>query len=143
MDFFFYGTLLDPDIQELVIGRRLRPHELESAVVHDHRRVFIRGAWYPVLVPAEGRSVTGRIARGITRREAQLIHYFEDEDYRLETLRVVSRRRGLVATHVYAPRDLSDASDTDWYLEEWRRRFKWQYLRRTRRWMEYDWDQRW
>jgi len=48
--FFFYGTLMDPSVRRAVLGRPVERSRLQRAVLPGFRRVFRRGATYPVLV---------------------------------------------------------------------------------------------
>ena len=52
MDYFFYGTLMDPDVRALVLSPAMRDVAVEAAVLEGYRRVFMRGRVYPVVIPA-------------------------------------------------------------------------------------------
>ncbi len=141
--YFFYGTLLDPDVQTTVIGRRLKPRDMTPAIIRNHRRVYVSGAWYPTLVPAEGVDVPGYLVRGLSPRERRWIDHFEDDDYVLTPVPVLSLRNGPTTASVYMPPHPGVASEKVWTLDEWRRRFKRRYIMRARRWMITDFDQNW
>lgn len=42
--YFFYGTLLDKDVQEIVFGRRIDRRQMIPAVTTGYRRVYVKGA---------------------------------------------------------------------------------------------------
>ncbi len=92
MDYFFYGTLMDGDVLARVVGQPVPPARMEAAVVDGYRRLYVAGAWYPMLVPAPGGRVEGRLVSGIDAAQAARIANFESDAYELEALPV--RRRG-------------------------------------------------
>jgi len=141
--YFFYGTLLDRQVQNIVIGRTIPARHMSPATVRDHRRVYVEGAWYPTLVPCRGNHIDGYIVDRLTAAERRLIDQFEDDDYVLTEVAVVDRRLGETTAFVYMPPGPHVASDRDWTLSEWRRRHKHAYLRRSARWMISDFDQNW
>ena len=80
--FFFYGTLLDPEILQLVLGRRISTAHHVPAIIRDYGRFYKNGALYPVFIDAPGKTVAGRLLRGLSHREARQIDGFEDGGYR-------------------------------------------------------------
>ncbi len=68
MDYFFYGTLMDPDVVARVAGGHRGPTPLEPADAEGFARVYVAGVSYPMLVPRPGGRVEGRLARGVDSR---------------------------------------------------------------------------
>lgn len=62
MKIFLYGTLTDPAGFGFCAGRPLRAAAV-PAILHNYRRVLLRGARYPTLRRAPGHSVQGVIMR--------------------------------------------------------------------------------
>ncbi|MEQ8664245.1 MAG: gamma-glutamylcyclotransferase family protein [Rhodospirillales bacterium] len=143
MPYFFYGTLLDGDIQRIVLGRRLPSRQLIPAVAHGYRRVYVKGAWYPTLAEGDGGPVAGCVVHGLSAKDRAKIDWFEDDDYVLGTVEVSTTRLGRVSALAYMPPSPSVLTDTDWTLDEWRRRFKQQYVARSKRWMVSNFDAGW
>lgn len=141
--YFFYGTLLDPDIQRLVLGRRLTNRQQRPATVHGYRRVHVRGAWYPTLAGHPGAEVHGAIVTGLIRDERVRLDWFEDDDYTLLPIIVSLRGNLQQQAFAYMPPEPRVPGDRQWTLEEWRRRFKRPFLMRSRRWMVAKWDKGW
>jgi hypothetical protein len=135
MDFFFYGTLLDPDIRNLVLGADAAAHVVEPARLMGYRRLAQGRSTVPVLVPRPGAATDGVLVRGLgSERTARLV-YYEGPGYR----RVLSRVRGAGGREVrawvfIAPRP-GRMGHRSWRLMDWQRRHKRAYLRQATRWM--------
>ncbi|MBL8834369.1 MAG: gamma-glutamylcyclotransferase, partial [Rhodospirillales bacterium] len=50
MRFFFYGTLIDPDVRRAVLGR-LAPASVEPATLKGWRRFSAKGVTFPIARP--------------------------------------------------------------------------------------------
>ncbi|MCS6781008.1 MAG: gamma-glutamylcyclotransferase [Geminicoccaceae bacterium] len=128
---FFFGTLMDPDILGLVIGRRVEEGELEPARLTGFRRVRVAGASYPMLVPDPEASVEGRLWRGGTASERARLDAYEGPGYRLEPVVVEARGGERVEALVYrAVEGALRPSGEPWELALWQARFKPLYLAR-------------
>ena len=132
MECFFYGTLMDADVLGAVIGRRVPASAVEPAWIEGFRRVYRRGAWYPVLVEAPGGRVDGIVVAGLSDSEAARLVAFEGDEYRLETRTVHAARRGRRTVGVFVPVPGVPATDEDWTPDGFRRRHRAEYLRRVR-----------
>lgn len=143
IQYFFYGTLLDPAVQEIVFGRRIPASQMTPAVAHGYARVYVREAWYPTLTPQPGGAVSGARVTGLTRDERARVDWFEDDDYVLTPIRIAIRNAGQGEALAYMPPADDGVSERSWTMDEWRRRYKRQFLMRSRRWMESNWDPGW
>jgi hypothetical protein len=88
-DFFFYGTLRDPDVRAVVFGRKV---EAVPATLDNHEAVpveFEHGR-FPILQMQRGKSATGVLCRGVTLMEAARLGFYEHEgrDYGVKRLPV-------------------------------------------------------
>ncbi len=124
--FFFYGTLLDRDLQEAVIGRTVPEGALTSASIAGFRRVRAMGKTYPILVPGLARDrVDGAIASGFTYREIERLVAYEGEGYALTTLPALLADGGTMTVQVFLPVAGSlKASNEPWDLASWQREHK-------------------
>jgi hypothetical protein len=86
--FFFFGTLMDRDLLERVLGRRVPDGELTPARLSGYRRVRAVTADYPVLVPSPGAVVDGVLLRAASRRDETRMRHFEDEEHDVRVLPV-------------------------------------------------------
>jgi hypothetical protein len=98
---FFYGTLLDPDIQKRVIGRAV---DLRPAALQGFRRVRAAGKWFPILVPGLARDrVAGAVADGLSAREIARIVAYENDGYALKPVTVELEGAGRARALVFLP----------------------------------------
>lgn len=141
--YFFYGTLLDAEVQEVVFGRRLSPRQMIPAITPGYRRVYVKDAWYPTMAPHEGGFIDGMVVTGLTHEERGKVDWFEDDDYELRPVPVMIKGREAGKALAYMPPAGSNAGDRTWTMSEWRQRFKRQFLLRSQRWMVSNFDPGW
>lgn len=128
---FFYGTLVDPDVLGLVIGRPVADSVLELATLPGWRRVRVRGASYPMLLPAPGERVEGRLWRHASAADLARLDAYEGEGYRRVICEVERGAGERLAAQVYLPRPGAlEPTEEPWDLDAWRARFKPLYLGR-------------
>lgn len=124
MRFFFYGTLLDPDVRRLVLGRRA-PAAIEPARLEGWRRLPLAGATYPVIVRAPMAAVDGILVRGLDIGARSLLVRYEGPDYELLPVEVLVASNRRVAASVFAPRSgRVRRGRGDWDFADWARRHK-------------------
>src|SRR3546814_19249386 len=85
--YFFFGTLMDPDVLRLVLGRPVTRGALAPARLHGYRRMRILRARFPVLVAAPPAAVAGLVFNAAGPQEAARILFFEDYAYDLAPCR--------------------------------------------------------
>ncbi len=92
---FVYGTLKKPEIQEKVIGRKIKGL---SATLADWRKseIVVNGHTYHILIPDAKSSISGKIIE-ITESELKLIDAYETESY----LRIKIDIEGLKEVWIY------------------------------------------
>lgn len=125
MDFFFYGTLMDPDVLAAVIGRRVLPARVKAATLAGWRRVGLKGTPYPVVVPgAAADRVEGVLVTGLTAADVRNLKRFEGAAYGVEAVTVATDDGAGVSAQAFVPMKGIAATDTEWDFEIWRRRHK-------------------
>lgn len=130
MNYFFYGTLIDPEVLRLVLGRKVASLGRRKARLMGYRRVFRRNATYPVLVADAAAAVEGVLVGALARRDVVALERYEGPDYRTIALPVALAHGGEVLARVFVPAKSCVPSTIDWTFEEWRRRFRSAHLRR-------------
>jgi len=125
--FFFYGTLLDPDIRRTVLGVEDAP--CAPALLADWRRVFVRGDTYPVLVRRMGETMDGLLSPDLTADAVRKLRAYEGPSYRERALSVEAAGQWVTAT-VFVPKDPGVATGRAWHLSLWQKRHKPTYLHR-------------
>jgi hypothetical protein len=136
LTFFFFGTLMDRDVLERVLGRPVPEEQLAAARLPGYRRVRAAAATYPVLLPRAGGVVEGVVLRAATRRDVARILHFEQAEYEPRVLPVdlVGDGRRLEA-RVFMALDSMGLTEEDWDLESWAREHKAAFLARCDEWL--------
>ena len=119
MRFFFYGTLIDPEILDAVLRRPVDLIRRRAAVLEGYRCVYRRGACYPVLVPETTARVVGTVVSGLTTRDVALLRLYEGPDYEIQEMSVglSGWRSHRVRVNVFLPGTGCEASSEIWTLE--------------------------
>ena len=133
--FFFFGTLMDLDVLARVIGRPVDPAELTVAEIDDYRRVRAVHEPYPVLVPAPGTTVEGRLMRPRSAWEAARVAWFEEGEYAERRWRVRTHDGGTVAARIFFGLPVLGATPEAWELDAWTRTEKASFLERCDGWL--------
>ncbi len=124
MQWFFYGTLLDPDIRRLVFPHAHDAVALEPALLPGFRRVRCQGALYPVLAPAGGQRVPGLVCRGLDERAVLRMAHFEGTQYQPRSFTVTLASGAKEAAWLFMPRHGGFATREAWTYERWHRTMK-------------------
>lgn len=121
MRFFFYGTLLDPEVLRIVLGDASAARRLEPATVEGFRRVYVAGKTYPILVRKASSTVAGATFDRATPQERDALVRYEGDGYVVEEHRATLAGGGSVPVSVFVPRPggTLNASDVDWDFETW------------------------
>lgn len=128
MRFFFYGTLIDPDVRRLVLGRHA-PAEVERAWLAGWRRVPIVGATYPAVIRDAQGSVDGVLVRGLDRAARDLLVRYEGDEYELIMVEVETDGGRHVAANLFVPRRPGFRHRRGmWDYADWSRRHKRRFL---------------
>ena len=128
---FVFGTLRDPDVLALVLGRA--GARTEPASLPGHAARTVAGRDYPVLVPEPGKAAPGALVHGLDAADRARLAWFEGEAYALAPCRV-DAADGAVDATVFVAAGLP--VDGPWHLDAWRARDKPGFLERARRWMD-------
>ena len=131
--FFFYATLLDPDVMALVIGRRLPPSAFVPAVLPGHLVLRQFDSRQVVVVPDTADRVRGVVVGGLSSRDVARLAAFEGPGYRISRLKV--RVGGELATvSVFEPVVARlQPSTSPWDYALWKGRHKRPFVDRLRR----------
>lgn len=116
---FVYGTLQDPDLLALVLGRAVDPRNVLAAVAPGHRAVCLPGRTYPGLRRTPGAAAAGQLLLGLSRSELKLLDAFEGDEYRRDVLPVIVDGE-LHRAAAYLPLAALPEAAPDWSLARWR-----------------------
>jgi hypothetical protein len=135
LSFFFFGTLMDRDVLEIVLGRRVEETELALARLRGYRRVRTATQPYPMLRPDPDGVVEGMLLLEPSSRDEARILHFEGGEYVERWTPVRSATdRPLEARVFYALAEMGE-TDEPWEPGGWTSRHKPAFLRQCREWM--------
>jgi hypothetical protein len=132
---FFFGTLMDLDVLAYVLARPIDLDDLEPAAITGFRRVGVRGASYPVLVPEAKGRVEGRLLHRATRRDVLRINHYESEEYRAELHQVATTAGEVHAAWLFLGLDGLEATWRPWRLADWQAQHKHGFFAACDGWM--------
>lgn len=116
---FFYGSLRDPELLAIVIGRRPEEVRLEPAALPDHGVRAVAGESFPCVVEAPGEEAPGALLRDATEAEAARVIFFEDEEeYAVREMGVRAAAGERVRALACFPRGIT-TPDGPWRFEDW------------------------
>jgi gamma-glutamylcyclotransferase (GGCT)/AIG2-like uncharacterized protein YtfP len=128
---FTYGTLMLPEVMEIVGGAGLRG---EPARIAGFRCRALRGTVYPGLLPEQGVVTPGVLWRGLDERALARVDRFEGELY--ERRSALAEREGEAAceawVYVLRPAGQGLVLDAPWDEADFRARHLAPYLRGCR-----------
>ena len=133
LSFFFYGTLLDPDVRRAVFSPGTAALAVEPADLYGFRRVRAREGSYPVLMRAKGARVRGALAEGLDRDALLRVAHFEGPDY-LPWPIELRTAAGRCRAWTLLPDRRRCGGAGAWSLHHWQRRQKPQAMRRIVAW---------
>lgn len=121
---FFFGTLIDPDLFRLIVGRPMADFAVKPATLAGYR--ITRAAAFPYpMVKADPRSeAPGLRVAGLTATEVERISYYETDEYDLfgVTLKIAPNQFESAKTFIATAQ--LEASDEPWSLVEWEKEVK-------------------
>jgi hypothetical protein len=135
MRFFFYGTLLDEAIRQLVIGRQVAVAE---ATLAGWRRVAAAGKHYPFIARDAAASAAGVVTETLGAREIARLRHYEGDGYGLIAAHISDQAGTAIAAQVFVPQAGSLVGAGEWSLEDWQREHRAAVLGRLR---AYRWPQ--
>lgn len=126
-DYFFYGTLCDADVRQVVLGRAV---DVEPATLEHHEAVPVHGGRHPILLFQRGAAAAGVLCRGLTLNEAARLGYYEHEGRDYGARRLPIRGGDGVMHHawVFVPTGTLRRGMGRWDLAEWQRFAKRDFL---------------
>jgi gamma-glutamylcyclotransferase (GGCT)/AIG2-like uncharacterized protein YtfP len=124
MRFFFYGTLIDPDVRAHVL-RDLAPAAVEPATLPGWRRFAAKGVTFPIARPDPKAAIDGVLARGLSAEAGRRLDVYEGPGYRRTAVDVTAGGKRVAAVlYVDDGSGTLTAAPGTWDYETWVRRHK-------------------
>ncbi len=132
---FFFGSLMDPDVLEIVIGRSINPTQLMSGTLKGYRCEREIKESYPVLVPHPAGEANILIAHDLTQADIDRILFYETGEYDLIPFTVHDGTSQLQALGFTTGEGINTSGDT-WSLNIWQKADKANFLPMAERFMQ-------
>ena len=133
MRFFFYGTLLDPDVRRIVVGRDIA---LAAATLSGWRRLGVVGRHFPMIERDATASVAGVVTESLGPGDVARLRHYEGDGYHLVAVAVRDEGGAGIGASVFAPPDGRFVGAGEWTLADWQRDHRDAVLGRLR---AYEW----
>lgn len=124
LSFFFFGTLMDSDLRDLVVGRPVLEECVRKAFLPNTRRVAIRGQSYPIVVPDAGNRVEGHLVRDLDETAAARLGYYEGDEFDAELRDIELPTGNYTKAWVFLSNPDLSLTSGKWRLGDWQRQFK-------------------
>ncbi len=121
MAHFFFGTMKDRDVLDLVIGRPVADADVAPATLAGFRLVRVVDESYPGLAPTPNGRARGLLVRGFSPRDLERLAWFEGAEYGPHAGEVTLGDGSRVTATVHLPNETLDVYDETWEFERWRR----------------------
>ncbi|MBY8977540.1 NUDIX domain-containing protein [Rhodobacteraceae bacterium NNCM2] len=146
---FFYGSLRDRELLEVVLARPVDDGDFVDASAAGFVTCRMMGEPYPLLLPQPGASAEGKIFRPRTDEDIARLTFYEEAEYDLVEIDVLTTEGGVVAQYFRATGKRAP-TDLAWDFERWQREAKAAAIHGAREYMAYfgrltieEVDQRW
>ena len=132
---FVYGSMLDEDVLEVVLGRRLPAVSRLAARLAGYVRVRLPDETYPVLAPKPGGLVHGAVLSDLGSNDFERVRFFESDEYEFASCLVeLESGERLEATYC-AENEVVPGASESWELAWWQTHHKPDYLIMIRHYM--------
>ncbi|MBB6523412.1 gamma-glutamylcyclotransferase family protein [Pseudoteredinibacter isoporae] len=132
--FFVYGTLLDPDILNTVLGRELPEEQYAPAYLDGYCTKLYPGDSFPALQTKVGGSVRGAVLYHLNDEDLARIDFYEGDEYDFAEIKV-RLGDGRLHSAAYNQPSGEPFSDEDWCLHRWQQQEKPRFLNHCQRYM--------
>ena len=136
IDFFFYGTLLDADVREQMLGIEAAQHPPRPAILKHYSCVTAAAGQYPILRRHHNCWVQGILLGGFDEAAIHRLGYFEGEQYRPQWLTVREADGRRTRAIVFLPWRGRIAVKGPWNLRHWQLRQKPRVMLQMRVWTQ-------
>ncbi|HUS55258.1 MAG TPA: gamma-glutamylcyclotransferase family protein [Thermohalobaculum sp.] len=115
---FFYGSLRDHELLEIVLGRPVDQSHLELAQAAGFAALHLATEAYPMLIPVPDRQAEGVLFRHGSEADILRLTFFEEAEYDLAPITVVAAS-GQCEARYFRATDKPTASTEDWDFAAW------------------------
>ncbi|MEM7212513.1 MAG: NUDIX domain-containing protein [Pseudomonadota bacterium] len=117
---FFFGSLRDRELLEVVLDRAVDDADLSAAWAQDHATLQMQGEPYPWLAAMPGSRAEGVVVAGLSPEDIERLEYFEEAEYGLAPI-VLETASGPVEAVYFASTGKLAGKDQSWDFAKWQR----------------------
>ena len=134
VDFFFYGTLRDGEVQRIVFGPGALPPSAEPATLEGYRCAPVERGRFPAIRAERGATTHGVLLRSASLDAAARVSYFEGDGTDYE---IVRRPVAIVGgtqrrAWIFLPTAALPVESGEWRFEFWQRQWRPAFLMNAR-----------
>jgi hypothetical protein len=122
--FFFYGSLMDRELLEVVLDRTTPDLTFTPGWLAGYVAETARGYTFPTLVERRGGRVHGIVTQGLTEDDVERIGYFEDTTEYAPIVADISTAETEIAVRLYIATTALPSTGEPWSFERWLKRDK-------------------
>ncbi|MEM1345107.1 MAG: NUDIX domain-containing protein [Pseudomonadota bacterium] len=115
---FFYGSLRDRELTEIVLGRAVADTALVRASAPGHATRRLAGLAYPMLRPLAGARAEGVALLGASEADLDRLCFFEEAEYGLAPI-TIETEAGPVEAQYFLATDKPTTTDLPWDYAAW------------------------
>lgn len=116
---FVFGSLMDPDVLEIVSGMGLSDLEVSAATAPGYLQCEIAEESFPVLVNSDAGNASGLLIRRLNLPAVKRILFFEGDEYCLEPIAVVSAQVQGISAFYFRATGVYTVRETMWDFALW------------------------
>lgn len=117
---FFFGSLRDLDLLQIVLGRAVAEDAVIDARAPGFSTRRLAEESYPILVESEGAEAPGRVLLDYDAADLARLEYFEEAEYGLEDIQVTTANEPMDARY-FAATGKATHTDLSWDFAHWQR----------------------
>ncbi|MDH3668543.1 MAG: NUDIX domain-containing protein [Paracoccaceae bacterium] len=133
---FFFGSLRDHALLEIVLGRPVPASAIAAATAPGHAAFRLDDEAYPALFPAAGQDAEGVLISGVTEADHDRLAFYEEAEYGLSPIEVVTEV-GPVQAHYFRGTEKPRISAEIWDFDTWCHRHRAVAIEAAREYMDY------
>lgn len=136
MHWFFFGSLLDPDVLHIVLDSPLQALHRQTALLPGFARYRVEQETFPAMAPHSESCVEGLLVSGLSEEDGRRICFFEGDEFVLQKHHVQTLDGATHEALVFRATELIALSSEPWSLNHWQQQHKPLYLQMSRDWMQ-------
>lgn len=116
---FFYGSLRDPELLDIVLGEDQSSVEITPATLSDHNVFWAKGQGFPMIAAANGQELQGVAALGLTEDHIARLNFYEG-GFAYDLLSMTAQHGDRqIEVQVYWPEAGLYEPAQPWLLQDW------------------------